>query len=371
VTPPERRATLRIAGIAVHVPFTGVLGVALLAYLWVPTFERAGTVSPGGMAIVFAVLLSMATLAHEFAHALSARRLGYQVEAIHLHFLGGVTIFQRRKDSPWSEAAIAAAGPLTTLLIAAFSGGVASVAASGTTLGMLATAMAWANLLIGLFNSLPGLPLDGGNVVRCVTWALTGSQRKGTVAAAWGGRALALLIMTLPVLLITRGSKLDLVSIAICALLASMLWNGAGAHLQAARVRESAQGLTAAGLARRALPVSHDLPLSEALRRAALDASGALVVVNAAGATLGICSLGAINAVPEQRRPWVPVSAVARPIAQESVLPGHLEGAGLLAEISARNAEEFLVLDPEGRVFGVLATSDLDSALRTGRRGRA
>jgi Zn-dependent protease len=356
---------LRIAGIPVRIPFSAILGIGLLAYLWAPAFVGESTMSPWIIALAFAVLISLATLIHEMSHALTARRLGYPVQGVVLQFLGGVTLFERRRESAMAEAAIAAAGPLATFAVAGASHLLGLVLDPAGVAGMLARAMTWANLAIGIYNSLPGLPLDGGNVLRCLVWAATGSDRRGTAVAAWMGRGLAVITLLLPVFLVAAGrGQPDLVLYVVCGLLAAMLWTQASAQLRAVQVRERASGLTAAGLARRALPVDRDLPLAEAIRRATGAGAGALVVVDPHGVPTGIAHHAAIGAVPEQRRPWVTVGSVSRPVDQSSTIPGTAAGTELIAELARRGREEMLVLDPEGRVYGVLLLADVESALK-------
>jgi Zn-dependent protease len=360
--------SLRIAGIPVHVPLSGILGVILLAWLWAPAFAGSTDASPWFVAVAFAILLSVATLVHEFAHALTARALGYPVERVVLQFLGGVTLFQRRRDSALSEAAIAAAGPAATFLVALLSYLLSTVLDPGGVAAVLARAMTWANLVIGIYNSLPGLPLDGGNVLRCLVWAATGSEQRGTAVAAWAGRGLAVATLGIPLVLVGSGRlEPDIILFVVCGLLASMLWTGASAHLRNATLRARATGLTAGGLARRALPVDRDVPLAEAIRRASLAGAGALVVVDPRGVPTGIGHQDAIAAVPEERRPWISVGSVARPIDPDSTVAGDLAGVELLQAVAQRGREELLVLDPQGLVYGVLLIEDLDAALRGAR----
>ncbi len=366
---PADQPLVRIFGIPVHVPFSGVLGVAVLAYLWAPAFDNGSGMSVWAIALAFAVLLSLATLVHEFAHALTARALGFPVDRVVLQLLGGVTFFQRRRESAMSEAAIAAAGPIATFAVAGLAYVVTQVADPAGVTATLARALVWANVVIGVYNSLPGLPLDGGNVLRCLVWAVSGSQRTGTVAAAWLGRGLAVLTLALPLILAyAEVVQPDLLMFLVCGLLGAMLWSGATQQLNATVVLDRAAGLTAAGLARRAIPVDRDLPLAEALHRAAQAGAGALVVVDAAGLPVGIGQPDAISAIPEARRPWVCVGAVSRPIGERGTIGVQVAGRELLEQVSTSQAEELLVLDPYGLVYGVLVARDLDQALRVGPR---
>ncbi len=355
----------RIAGIPVEIPPSGILGIGILAYLWIPAFTIGGSWSPWILALAFAVLLSLATLVHEFAHALVARAFGFPVHRVVLQLLGGVTHFERTRQAPLAEATVAAAGPIATFALAGVCWAATLVLAPGSAASVLALALTWANVVIGIYNSLPGLPLDGGNVLRCLIWAASGSERRGTVVAAWAGRGVALLTLLTPLILsLLTGERPGLLVYVIAGLIAAMLWTGASAQLRAVDLRARAATLTAGGLARRAIPVDRDLPLAEAIRRATVAGAGALVVVDARGVPMGIGQHDAIAAVPEQRRPWVSVASVARPIDAEVTITRDLSGTDLLTEVARRGREELLVVDPQGLVYGVLLVADIEAALK-------
>ena len=339
--------------------------MGLLAYLWIPAFTIEGSVSPWILAVAFAVLLSLATLIHEFAHALVARALGFPVHRVVLQLLGGVTHFERTRQAPLAEAAVAAAGPIATFAVAGVTYAISQVLDPTSAAAAVARALVWANVLIGIYNSLPGIPLDGGNVLRCLIWAASGSERRGTVVAGWVGRGVALLTLLSPVLLsVALGIQPDIIVYLIAGIVAAMLYSGASAQLRAVDLRAKAATLTAGTLARRAIPVDRDLPLGEAIRRASAAGAGALVIVDARGAPVAIGHQDAIAAVPEQRRPWVSVSSVSRPIDADTAIDRDLAGTELISEVARRGREELLVLDSEGRVYGVLLVADIDAALR-------
>jgi Zn-dependent protease len=353
----------------VDVPISGLLGVIMLAYLWAPTFDGSATTSRWVLAGSFAVLLSLATLGHEFAHALTARAFGLRVYRVVLQLMGGVTYYERSaRPTPMREAVIAASGPLATFAVAGLSWAVAQVAPVGSIAWMLARALLWANLVMGIYNSLPGAPLDGGTVLRAVVWAATGSERTGTVAAARVGQVVAAATFALPfVATWAWGGDPDPILYILGGLLAAMLWQGASAQLRGTEMRERAAGLTAAGLARRAIPVDRDLPLGEALRRCVAAGAAAFVVVDPEGRPLALGQSAAVAAVPEQRRPWVAAAAVSRTIDSDSTVPMDLAGPGLIATVAGRGLPEYLVVDPGGLVYGVLVTADLELALRGSR----
>lgn len=365
--PPRSAVNFRLAGIPVDVPFSGILGVGLLAILWAPAFAGPDLHVPHFLiAVIFAVLLSAATLIHEFAHAVTARALGFRVRRVVLQLLGGVTYFERAEGKPWREAAVAASGPTATLLVAGVAALVALAAPHGGLVWMIAWALMWANLVMGIYNALPGLPLDGGAVLRSVIWGLTGSERTGVVVAAGTGRVLAVATGILPfaVSYYYGWGNPDALVVFLALFLAVTLWQGANAQLAALDLRTKAADLSAATLARRAIPVLADLPLAEAIRRAGQVGAAALVVTDLQGRPIALGSAQAIAATPEERRPWVSVGAVSRQLDDEGILPRDLAGEELLREVILRRRGEYLVVDETGRVYGVLQTSDLEGQLR-------
>ncbi|MBX7557511.1 site-2 protease family protein, partial [Streptomyces sp. tea 10] len=147
------------------------------------------------LALGFAVGLALSVLVHELAHALAGRAAGWPVTRIVLTLMGGHTAFGSVRTTPLPTALVSLAGPLSNVVLAALGTGVLFVTADspagpGWALVQL---LILANWILGLFNLLPGLPLDGGRVVEAIVWALTRSEAKGTTVAAWCGRGIAIL----------------------------------------------------------------------------------------------------------------------------------------------------------------------------------
>ncbi len=317
------------------------------------------------VALVFALLLYASVLLHELAHALVALRFGLPVRRITLHLLGGLSEIEEEPPTAWREFAVAASGPLLSLLL----GGVGlalTVALEPTTVaGLLALGLAWSNLLVGVFNLLPGLPLDGGRVLRAGVWAVTGRPHTGTVVAARTGQVLAVLVVGAGAFLATQrdGTGSQVVALVWAALLAGFIWVGATQSLLGARLRRRLAVLTVRGLARRALPVSGDLPLSEAIRQAQQASAGGLVVVDREGRPSAVVNEAAVTATPEHRRPWMRVADVARQLSPELEVAADFDGEKLVRVMQRHPATEYLVVETNGDVFGVLATADVERAL--------
>ncbi len=173
-----------------------------------------------------------------------------------------------------------------------------------------------------------------------------------------------MLTLLIPMILaLVWGVRPDILFVVLAGLLAAMLWSGATAQMRGTDIRARAETLSAGTLARRAIPVPRDLPLSEAIRRASAAGAGALVVVDHVGMPVAIGQQDAIDAVPEQRRPWITVAAVSRPLDAASTIQRGVVGTALLSEVAQRGREELLVLDEQGMVYGVLVAGDLTAAL--------
>ncbi len=275
-----------VAGIGVHVRASWFLVAALIALLM---GQRIELVAPGlgnltyVAGAAFAVLLYLSVLLHEVSHALAAKSFGMTVSSIELHFLGGVTTIEQEATSARREAVIAAVGPLTSLAVGVVCWVAAPLAPDGL-MEFIVRALAGANLVIGALNLLPGLPLDGGRVLRAVVWGATGRPLTGSVVAGWAGRGIACLGLAYPFLIAHyTDTEVQTVDLLLGGVLAVFLWSGATQALALARLRARLPMLEARALARRALGVPHDLPLGEAVRRAQEQQAGGLVVLSSDG----------------------------------------------------------------------------------------
>lgn len=194
----------RIAGFPVKVHWSVVL------ILWLFTWSLATTLPrdvAGYPRLVYwlsgacgALVLLASLLAHELAHAVVARRMGVNVASVTLWLFGGVTSMQDEAKTPRAAFRIAVAGPASSLALSAAFTGLASALAIAQA-APIAVSVAWwlagVNLVLGLFNLLPGAPLDGGRLVRAYLWRRHGDRARAAVGAAHAGRVVALILITL------------------------------------------------------------------------------------------------------------------------------------------------------------------------------
>ena len=340
----------------------------LIAGLFVFLYARGLVESVPGtlryvVAAAFVVLLYASVLVHELSHSVVARGFGLPVRRILLYPLGGFSEIEREPPTPGREFLVSAAGPAVSLALAAGGYALYRGVHGGGVLRVLLFQLVIANVLVGVFNLLPGLPLDGGRMLRAGVWKLTGRPGQATVVAAWAGRVLAIAVLVIPLALYARaGNGIQLFDAVWLAVIAAFMWTGAGQALRATRVRERLPGLQARTLARRAIPIPANLPLAEAIRRADAAQARALVVVDHEDRPIAIVNETAVTATPPQRRPWIEAGALARTIDPGLVLPADLSGMALVEAVRRSPASEYLLVEPSGQVFGVLATADLDHA---------
>ncbi|MFJ5309477.1 site-2 protease family protein [Streptomyces sp. NPDC088350] len=362
-------------GVPVYVAPSWFLVAALITWVFGGQLDRVLPELGAARYLVslfFAVAFYASVLVHELAHTVAALRFKLPVRRIQLQFFGGVSEIEKEAETPGREFVLAFVGPLLSLILSGIFYLAMLPVEPGTVPGVLLAGLMVSNLIVAAFNLLPGLPLDGGRMLRAVVWKITGRPMSGTIAAAWVGRALAVSVLIgLPLLTQTGAlgtntediNGMDTVTDALlAAILAAIIWTGAGNSLRMARLREHLPELRARNLTRRAVPVETSTPLSEALRRANAAGARALVVVDADGQPLSLVREAAIVNVPEHRRPWVSVSGLAQDLTDGMRVSAELAGEDLLDALRATPATEYLVVEETGEIYGVLSAADVERA---------
>ncbi|KAK1178014.1 site-2 protease family protein [Streptomyces sp. NBS 14/10] len=362
-------------GVPVYVSPSWFLVAALITWVFGGQLERVLPELGAARYIVslfFAVAFYASVLVHELAHTVAALRFKLPVRRIQLQFFGGVSEIEKESETPGREFVLAFVGPLLSLILSGLFYLGMLLVEPDTVVGVLLAGLMISNLIVAAFNLLPGLPLDGGRMLRAVVWKISGKPMTGTIAAAWTGRALAVAVLVgLPLATQTGGfgneaegfgSVDSLTDALLAAILAAIIWTGAGNSLRMARLRERLPDLRARTLTRRAVPVAADTPLSEALRRANEAGARALVVVDGQGAPTAVVREAAIVGVPEHRRPWVAVSGLAQDLKEGMRVSAELTGEELLDTLRATPATEYLVVEDTGEIYGVLSTADVERA---------
>ncbi len=358
----------RVLGVPIIVQPLWFLIVVVIAASFGPTVEnQVPSLSHAGayaVSLVFVLLLYGSVLVHEISHVAVAKSLGMQVRRIVLQLLGGVSeVVEEHPGKPGREGLVAAVGPMTSFILGSIGWAVAQALHDGTVAWVIVYEFAIANLFVAGFNALPGLPLDGGRVLRSVLWHFTHDKARGTLAAGWIGRGLAVAIVVVAVVKPHGWGDTTLGALYL-VIIAMFIWTNATIAIAQAKVTGVLPRLDIRSLTRRAMPVAAELPVAEAVRRAREAGARALVVVDSLGKPSGLVSEAAVSALPAQRQPWVAISDLARPVDPTLVLRTDMNGEALLQAVQAAPATEYLVVDNLGAICGVLARIDLVAALQ-------
>jgi len=366
--PPRRDPRLGLVvarpfGIPVYISPYWIIFAVVLVVMYANSIETgiAGTTNRYIVAAAFVLLLYASVLVHELAHCVVARHYDLPVRRVLLYPLGGYSEIEQEPATPGREALISGAGPVVSLALAGLGYELAKVVTTGMAHNLIAQ-LFLANLIVGIFNLLPGLPLDGGRIFRAGVWKITGKQVSATIAAAWAGRVLAMILVALALVGQRQaGSFLSLYWLWLLVI-AGFIWIQSSQAIRAARIRDRLPAVSARTLARPAIPVAANLPLAEAIRRALATGARALVIADHENTPTAIVSEAAVRATPEERRPWIEVGSLARALDPGVVLSADLSGMDLIKAVQQAPASEYLLIEPTGQVFGVLAATDLDLA---------
>jgi Zn-dependent protease len=316
-------------------------------------------------AFAFAVAFALCVLAHELGHTAVSLALGKPVRRVVIFLLGGVSEIEGEMERARDELLIALAGPLVSALLAGLAAAGATFTSDGTLASALLRLLAWSNVVVAVFNLLPGLPLDGGRVLRALTWAISRSWGTGTRVAGWAGRVIAIVLALGSAAFISEswGASTWVLDI----LLAFFIWTGATQALRSAALADRLGNVRMASLLRPGLLVHSDMSVAEALRRTRESSAGGIVVTDSSDRPQAIVEESRVRAMPPERQPWTTVSEVARALEPGLVLSDSLQPDDLMAAVRATPANEYLVVHPDGSLAGILAASDLAAALG-GRR---
>ena len=353
----------RFGGVPVLLSPSWWIGSIAVVVLYAPLVHRmlpdAGPVLSITLAMAFAVLLGASVLAHELGHCLAALRLGLPVRRVRLFLLGGLSEISRTPRRPGHEGIVAVAGPAVSVLLAALCGLVLLVIPSDGPIWLLIVESALANAAVAVFNLLPGLPLDGGRMLRAGVWALSGRRSVGTKAAVLGGWLVAGLLVIYAMWGLATESPDRWLRLGICAITVWFVVEGAGGELAHEQRRTWPDGLRLSDLVSPVLQLPAESPVASALTAAA---GRGVVLVRADGVAAGLLDRVAAARLAEQA-PMAPAEHAAEPIRPESVLLLSEPGEDIVERVLETAAWQFLVVDEEGRPAGVLRREDLRAAL--------
>lgn len=309
-----------------------------------------------------ALLLLACVLVHEAAHAVTARAVGMPVVRIVATVWGGHTSMEAGRTTPGRMALVAVAGPAANGVVALLALAAAPLVTSDFPHRLLLGLMI-INGTLAVLNLLPGMPLDGGQVLESLVWKVTGDRNRGSVVAGWCGRVLAVGVAVWFVLRLLQrrdaGGGFDLFDLWPLVI-ASVLWSGATESVRRGRTLGWIERTRVADVMRPAVAVPDSASLQQ------VDAvGGEVVVVDASGRLVAYLDPSVVAQVPEQARPSTPLSAVAS--LQRDAWVVEADPAGEVLSVVATMENRGLALAAvvhEGRLVGVVHATDISESLR-------
>jgi Zn-dependent protease/CBS domain-containing protein len=290
---------------------------------------------------ISAFLFFGSVLAHELAHSLVARRFRMSVSSITLFLLGGVANLTKEPPSARAEFFMAAAGPGTSIAIGLIGIGIAAVTPSGAgvdptleTLGAIAGYLGEINILVAIFNLIPGVPLDGGRVLRSIIWGLSRDRVLATRIAARGGQVVAGLMVVLAAAFVV--GPLDQENWAQAfwyGLIAYFLYNAASATLQQERIT-SVVGTARVGqlMTTDYRPAPPGTTVGALIRDLVLPLNLRAIPIVSGDRFVGLVTIGDLRKVDQERWSVTPVDEV---MTQASALPAVAPDDPLTAALEA------------------------------------
>jgi Zn-dependent protease len=370
----------RIFGIRIGVDISWFLVLFLIIY-WLSGYYE--DVAPNSnafvLATVSALLFFLSILLHELGHAVIAIRNGIPILGIDLWMFGGVAKLGRDTDSPGVEFRVAIAGPVVTLAIAALCFGAGALISSpdqviegstfDTSVGSAATAvLAYVmsiNLIVLVFNLIPGFPLDGGRIARAIAWKISGDRNKATRFAAVLGRGVGVLMVGGGVVILATGRTFSGIWLALIGVFlyqaaksaqAQAAFAGRIGHLRVSDVMDTE-------------PVA--IPDNLTLDRAESDfflryGWPWFPVVDPSGRLVGVVSREAVSSVPDDDRLQRPVASVMARDDGSTGLRAGLEDPleSLLDQESLSRLGAVMAVDSNGVLRGIVTIDAVRRALR-------
>lgn len=354
----------RIAGFPVNANWS------VLVILWLFTWSLASTLpttAAGYPAKAYwiagacgATVLLASLLAHELAHAVVARRAGIQVLGVTLWIFGGVTRLGGQAKTPQTAFRIAVAGPATSLLLAAlFAGTAAGLRTLGV--GHITVGVAWwlagINTLLGVFNLLPGAPLDGGQVLRAWLWRRHGDPTRAAVGAARAGRTLAFVLIAFGLLEFLAGAMVAGVWLAF---IGWFIFTAAHTDEASALTRNALTGLR---VSEAMTSNPHTAPawitVQDFIDRYLLgDRHSAYPVKDHNGSISGLITLTQLRQVEPGNRSTTLVGEIAMPLNSVPIARPDEPVTALLERLASGHGNRALVVDG-AYVVGIVTPSDL------------
>lgn len=352
----------RLFGIELKLDYSWFIVFVLVT--WSLAGEYFPKIHPGwsdsvywAMGVVTALLFFTSVVAHELAHSFVSQAQGVPVRDITLFIFGGAAHISQEPKSARHEFLMALAGPAASLVIAALFGLLWLITVTvNPLLHALAGWLAWINLALGLFNLIPGFPMDGGRVFRAIVWSVTGNLRRATQIAASLGGLVAYGFIFWGIWQIFNGNWADGLWISF---IGWFIANASTASYQQVALRELLAGHTVREVMADCPPLLPRLTLDVVVDHVVLPSGRRCFPVVEKDQLHGLLTLHRIKEVPRAQWTTTRVENVMIPLAELKTVRPEDDLAIVFERMAAEDINQFPVVDADGRLLGMVARDNV------------
>ena len=341
-----------------------VLGLVTWSYgSSLTQFPQLTGVMPWLLGLVAALLLFSSVLAHELGHSFVAISQGIPVKSITLFIFGGLATLEKESETPLQAFLVAIAGPLVSILLFGVLSFLVATVPLSLPIKAVVSLVAYINLVLAVFNMIPGLPLDGGNVLKSIVWKITGNPNKGVIFAGRVGQAIGWIAISLGILSVLGISQVG----SIWTLLIGVfLLQNAGFAAQSATVQDKLSQYTARDAVIEDSPiVGNNLSLREFVNNYVIGKERwkKFLVVNEERKLTGAVTTEDLKEIPTSQWNDVYLSELVKPVPESDILAANTSLLEVAKLFETKQARELIAIEETGEVLGLLEKASIISLM--------
>ena len=360
----------RIAGIDINIHISWLIILVFLTFSlatgWFPiTYPGSSTTTYYLLGFIASILLFVSVLLHELAHSFVARSRGLRVKSIVLFIFGGVSNIEQEPQTPGIEFSMAFVGPLVSLLIGVVCYGLwLLVRGTHSLIVPILSYLALMNIILGIFNLIPGFPLDGGRVLRSIIWKATGNFQTATNITTFVGQAFAYLIILWGILLFFAGNAFNGLIIIFTGWF--LLTSAQSARSQS-MLDTAFRGVTVNQIMNtNVMTVPANISLQKLVDEYFLPRGLRSAFVMQGDQLAGLITLSDIRHVPRDQWPQTPVGYAMIPLERLHTITPQQNVKDVLPLMTGQDVNQLAVVQ-DGRLVGVLTREGILRSLEIRR----
>jgi Zn-dependent protease len=342
-----------------------IFGLVTLSYGGdLARFPQLGGILPWLLGFVAAILLFSSVLAHELGHSFVALKQGIQVKSISLFLFGGLANLEKESANPLDAFLIAIAGPLVSLFLWGLLTLIYFNVALPLPIAAIVSLLASINFFLGMFNLIPGLPLDGGNILKALVWKITGNANRGIIFASRVGQIFGWAGVSIGILgtlgLIPFGNFWTL-------LIGGFLLQNAGFSAQSAKVQETLNQYVAQDAVTKESPIILDtLDIREFVNNYVIGKTQwkRFLVVDETGKLQGAIAIDDLKTIPTSQWNTTVVKELVKPVPETNLILAEESLLEVTKKIEETNQKELTVVTENGILIGLLEKTSIIAFLQ-------